>query len=48
MVGGQAIDTAGSVEVDGNAFAAPAAAPLVLELGAAGGLVNWTASRARG
>lgn len=43
-----AIDSAGSVEVDGNTFDAPAAAPLVLELGAAGGLVNWTASRYRG
>ena len=39
------IDPAGTVEVDGVAFAAPAAAPLVLALGAAGGLVDWTASR---
>ena len=43
-----AIDTTGSVEVDGNAFDAPAAPPFVLELGAVGGLVNWTASRFRG
>ena len=35
-----AIDTAGAVEVDGVAFDAPVAAPLVLELGAAGGLVD--------
>ncbi len=40
-----AIDTAGAVEVDGVAFDAPPAPPLVLELGAAGGLVDWTASR---
>ena len=40
-----AIDTAGAVEVDGVAFDAPAAPPLVLEVGAAGGLVDWTASR---
>jgi 3-isopropylmalate/(R)-2-methylmalate dehydratase small subunit len=39
------IDTEGLVEVDGVAFAAPAAPPLVLEVGAAGGLVDWTASR---
>jgi 3-isopropylmalate/(R)-2-methylmalate dehydratase small subunit len=39
------IDTEGRVEVDGVAFDAPAAPPLVLELGAAGGLVDWTASR---
>ena len=39
------IDTAGGVEVDRLAFVAPAAPPLVLELGAAGGLVDWTASR---
>jgi 3-isopropylmalate/(R)-2-methylmalate dehydratase small subunit len=42
-----AIDTAGSVEVDGVGFDAPAAPPFVLELGAVGGLVNWTASRFR-
>jgi 3-isopropylmalate/(R)-2-methylmalate dehydratase small subunit len=42
------IDTAGAVEVDGVAHDAPAAAPLVLELVAAGGLVDWTASRSRG
>ena len=42
------IDTSGSVEIDGVAFVAPAAPPLVLELGAAGGLVGWTASRVRG
>jgi 3-isopropylmalate/(R)-2-methylmalate dehydratase small subunit len=42
------IDTSGSVEIDGVAFGAPAAPPLVLELGAAGGLVEWTASRVRG
>jgi 3-isopropylmalate/(R)-2-methylmalate dehydratase small subunit len=41
------IDTEGAVEVDGVAFEAPAAPPLVLELGAAGGLVDWTASRVR-
>ena len=40
-----AIDPAGAVEVDGALFDAPAAAPLVLELGAAGGLVDWTRSR---
>jgi 3-isopropylmalate/(R)-2-methylmalate dehydratase small subunit len=40
-----AIDTTGAVEVDGITFAAPAAPPLVLEVGAAGGLVGWTASR---
>jgi 3-isopropylmalate/(R)-2-methylmalate dehydratase small subunit len=42
-----AIDTAGAVEVDGVSFDAPVAPPLVLELGAAGGLVDWTASRFR-
>ena len=42
-----AIDAAGAVEVDGRAFGVPPAAPLVLELGAAGGLVDWTASRLR-
>ena len=40
-----AIDTAGAVEVDGVAFEAPAAPQLLLEVGAAGGLVGWTASR---
>jgi 3-isopropylmalate/(R)-2-methylmalate dehydratase small subunit len=40
-----AIDSTGAVEVDGVAFPVPAAPPLVLELGAAGGLVDWTASR---
>ncbi len=39
------IDAAGGVEIDGLAFVAPAAPPLVLELGAAGGLVDWTAAR---
>ena len=39
------IDTAGAVEVDGVAFEAPSAAQLLLEVGAAGGLVGWTASR---
>ena len=42
-----AIDATGTVEVDGVEFAAPASPPLVLELGAAGGLVGWTASPAR-
>jgi 3-isopropylmalate/(R)-2-methylmalate dehydratase small subunit len=41
------IDTSGAVEVDGIPFAAPAAPPLVLELGAAGGLVGWTAARVK-
>ena len=40
-----AIDATGTVEVDGVAFAAPVAPPFVLELGAAGGLVEWTAAR---
>jgi 3-isopropylmalate/(R)-2-methylmalate dehydratase small subunit len=40
-----AIDPAGAVEVDGARFEIPPAPSLVLELGAAGGLVNWTASR---
>jgi 3-isopropylmalate/(R)-2-methylmalate dehydratase small subunit len=40
-----AIDTRGSVEVDDRSFAAPPAPPLVLELSAAGGLVDWTAAR---
>ncbi len=39
------IDTEGSVEVDGVRFAAAPAPPFLLELGAAGGLVEWTASR---
>ena len=42
------IDTAGVVEVDGLAFDAPPAPPLVLEVAAAGGLVDWTASRIPG
>lgn len=40
-----AIDTAGAVEVDGRSFPAPAAPPFLLALGAAGGLVEWTAAR---
>ena len=43
-----AIDTTGAVEVDGAVFDAPVAPPFVLELGAAGGLVAWTASRIAG
>jgi 3-isopropylmalate/(R)-2-methylmalate dehydratase small subunit len=43
-----AIDSTGEVEVDGVTFAAPAAPPLVLEVGAAGGLVGWTASQISG
>ena len=43
-----AIDSTGEVEVDGVTFAAPAAPPLVLAVGAAGGLVDWTASRLAG
>lgn len=39
------IDASGVVEVDGVAFEAPPAAPLVQEVGAAGGLVDWTAER---
>jgi 3-isopropylmalate/(R)-2-methylmalate dehydratase small subunit len=39
------IDTEGSVEVDGVRFAASPAPPFLLELGAAGGLVGWTAAR---
>jgi 3-isopropylmalate/(R)-2-methylmalate dehydratase small subunit len=39
------IDTAGGVEIDGLAFVTTSTPPLVLELGAAGGLVDWTASR---
>ena len=40
-----AIDSAGAVEVDGERFAAEPAAPFLLELGEAGGLVEWTASK---
>jgi 3-isopropylmalate/(R)-2-methylmalate dehydratase small subunit len=40
-----AIDTAGAVEVDGRRFEVPPAPPFLLELGAAGGLVEWTAAR---
>ena len=43
-----AIDPTGVVEVDGVTFAAPVAPPLVLEVGAAGGLVDWTASQISG
>ena len=43
-----AIDAAGTVEVDSVEFDAPVSPPLVLELGAAGGLVEWTASRLSG
>jgi 3-isopropylmalate/(R)-2-methylmalate dehydratase small subunit len=43
-----AIDTTGAVEVDAAVFDAPVAPPFVLELGAAGGLVDWTASRIAG
>ncbi len=39
------IDTTGSVEVDGVTFEAPSAPPLVLEVAAAGGLEDWTASQ---
>ncbi len=39
------IDTAGAVEVDGRVYDAPAAPPMLLELGAAGGLIGWSASR---
>ena len=39
------IDSGGAVTVDGVSFDAPAAAPLVLELGAAGGLVGWTSGK---
>ena len=42
-----AIDPAGAVEVDGVRFAADPAAPFLLELGEAGGLVEWTASQIR-
>jgi 3-isopropylmalate/(R)-2-methylmalate dehydratase small subunit len=41
-------DTTGAVEVDGVAFDAPPAPPLVLEVAAACGLVDWTASRIPG
>jgi 3-isopropylmalate/(R)-2-methylmalate dehydratase small subunit len=37
------IDPSGTVEIDGVTFAAPAYAGFLLELGAAGGLVPWTA-----
>ncbi len=40
-----AIDTTGAVEVGDLVFDVPPAPPLVLQLGAAGGLVDWTASR---
>jgi 3-isopropylmalate/(R)-2-methylmalate dehydratase small subunit len=43
-----AIDATGTVEVDGVEFDVPASPQLVLELGAAGGLVGWTASRLTG
>ena len=42
------IDTQGSVEVDGVRFAAAPAPPFLLELGAAGGLVEWTAEQLEG
>jgi 3-isopropylmalate/(R)-2-methylmalate dehydratase small subunit len=42
------IDTEGSVEVDGTRYEATPAAPFLLELGAAGGLVEWTADRLGG
>jgi 3-isopropylmalate/(R)-2-methylmalate dehydratase small subunit len=42
------IDTEGSVEVDGTRFEAAPAPPFLLELGAAGGLVEWTAERLDG
>jgi 3-isopropylmalate/(R)-2-methylmalate dehydratase small subunit len=37
----------GGVEVDGVSFAARPVAPLLLELGEAGGLVGWTAGQLR-
>jgi 3-isopropylmalate/(R)-2-methylmalate dehydratase small subunit len=40
-----AVDPAGAVEVDGIRFAAEPASPFLLELGEAGGLVEWTASK---
>ncbi len=39
------VDTEGWVEVDGARFAAAPTPPFLLELGDAGGLVEWTASR---
>jgi 3-isopropylmalate/(R)-2-methylmalate dehydratase small subunit len=42
------IDTEGSVEVDGTRYEATPAAPFLLELGAAGGLVEWTADHLGG
>ncbi len=42
------IDSAGSVEVDDASFPAPAAPPFVLDLGSAGGLVEWTAVQVGG
>ena len=39
------IDPAGAVEVGDQVFDVPPAPPLVLEVGAAGGLVDWTASQ---
>ena len=39
------IDTSGSVEVDGIRYESAPAPPFLLELGAAGGLVAWTAAR---
>lgn len=40
-----AIDPAGAVEVDGVRYEADPAAPFLLELADAGGLVEWTASQ---
>ncbi len=40
-----AIETGGAVEVDGVRLAAPPAPPFLLELVAAGGLVEWTAAQ---
>jgi len=42
------IDTAGAVEIGDVSFAAPPSPPFLLELGAAGGLLEWTAARVRG
>ncbi|HKI93266.1 MAG TPA: 3-isopropylmalate dehydratase small subunit [Gaiellaceae bacterium] len=42
------IDTAGAVEIGDVSFAAPPSHPFLLELGAAGGLLEWTAARVRG
>ena len=39
------IDSEGAVEVDGSPFPANPAPAFLLELGAAGGLVEWTAGR---